>query len=163
MRGLGGPAIESGVPAELNDRFYPILLSRMDDPVTSAEAEAYFEKLIVLADEGIRSGRKYTVITTSNIMKFTAASRKHVADAQARYLSADRNDVTLAAFLPIDNSVIRGMMTAFRWVAPRLLQYVHVVPSLEAALDDALRALADNGTPFKGDLQALRRVLDLER
>lgn len=149
------------MPAELNDTFYPILLSRMEEPLAAAEADAYFTKLVRLADACIRTGERYVVIVTSDVVKFGAASRKQIAAAETRYLTPERNQVALAAYLPIDNSFVRGAVTALRWISPEIVKAVRVVPSLEVALHEALLVLNGNGTPFTGELVALRRALGL--
>jgi hypothetical protein len=151
------------VPAALNDRFYPILLSRFDEPVTVGEIDAYFQKLVPLADDGIRRGKRYVVIALNDPSKFTAATRKKVAAAQARYMTPKRDDVTLAAFIPIDNPIIRGAVTALSWVSPEIAKSIRCVPTLEAALNDALALLDANTTPFTGNLHDLRRTLGVQR
>jgi hypothetical protein len=147
------------VPAALNDRFYPILLSRTDEPVTDAELDAFFTKLAMLADEGIRKGERYVVIVLNDPTKFSPAGRRKVAEMQAHYVTPRRNDVTLAAFIPIDNAFVRGAVTALRWVSPDIVKSVQFVPTVDAALREALATLEANGTPFTGDLPALRRAL----
>jgi hypothetical protein len=149
------------VTAELNDTFYPILLSRIDEPVTLGEIENYFKKLVRLADDGLRKRERYVVIVVSDVVKFSAAGRRQVGEVQARYLTPQRNEVTLAAFVPVDNAFVRGIVTAVRWFAPDLVKSIELVSSLEVALDKALSALESNGTPFKGDRSALRRAMGL--
>jgi hypothetical protein len=152
---------DCAVPAALNDTFYPVLLSSVQEPLARAEIDAYFSKLILLADEGIRTGKKHVVIVTSDVMKFTATGRKQVADAQTRFMTAERDDATLAAFVPIDNSFVRGAVTALRWLSPEVVKSVRVVPSLKIALSEALSMLEAIGTPFVGDRVALSRALGL--
>lgn len=147
--------------AELNDAFYPVLLSRIEEPLALHEVEAYFKKLTSLADVGIRRRERYVVIVLSDVVKFSAAGRKQVAEVQARFLTRERNDVTLAAFVPIDNALVRGALTALRWLSPEIVQSVRIVPSLEVALHEGLELLASNGTPFTGERLALRRAMGL--
>jgi hypothetical protein len=149
------------VTAELNTDFYPILLSRFEEPLAAGQTDAYFRKLIALADAAIVKGERYVVVITSDAMKFGAAGRRQVAEAETRYLTPARNEVTLAAFVPIDNAFVRGGLTALRWIAPETVKAIRTVASLEVALDQALRVLEENGTPFKGELVALRRALGL--
>jgi hypothetical protein len=149
------------VPAELNDAFYPVLLSKIEEPLASQEIDAYFKKLVALADAAIRRRERYVVIVVSDVMGFTAAARRQVADAQARYLTRERNEVTIAAFVPIDNTFVRGAVTALRWLSPEIVKSIHVVASLEVALTEALRVLEEHGTPFKGERLALRRAIGL--
>jgi hypothetical protein len=149
------------VTAELNDTFYPILLSRIEEPLAPSELDRYFKKLVSLADAAISKREKYVVIVVSDVMKVNAAGRKQLALVQARYLTPERNDRTLAAFLPIDNAFVRGAVTALRWLSPELTKSIHVVASLEVALNEALRVLEANGTPFTGERPALRRALGI--
>jgi hypothetical protein len=150
------------VPASLNDAFYPVLLSRFDDPLTRSEADAYFQKLTALADKAIRKSERYVVIILNDVTKFTAAGRKQVAEAQARYLTPEQNAVTLAAFIPIDNAFVRGSVTALRWFAPEIVKSIRLVASLELAFAEALRMLDANGFPFGGNRQLLRLALGLQ-
>lgn len=151
----------AAVPAELNDTFYPILLSRMEEPLAPGETDAYFQKLVALADACLRTGERYVVIVTSDVVKFGAAGRKQVAEAETRYLTPARNGVTLAAYVPVDNAFVRGAVTALRWISPEIVKSIRVVASLELALHEALRTLHGNGTPFTGELAGLRRALGL--
>lgn len=151
------------VPAVLDDMFYPVLLSSVHEPLAHAEIDAYYSKLTMLADEAIRTRRKYVVIVISDVVHFTAAGRKIVTDAQARFMTAERNDATLAAFVPVDNMLVHGILTAMGWLAPEMIKSVRVVRSLEIALSEALSTLAANGTPFVGDHLALSRALGLHR
>jgi hypothetical protein len=152
---------DRAVSAVLDDSFYPILLSSMTEPVVREEVEAYFHKLIQLADAAIGEREKYVVIVTSDVTKFTAASRKLVADAQARFMTAARDSITLSSYVPIDNALVRGAATALRWIAPEIVKTIRFVPSLKVALDEALAALEANGTPYGGDRPALRRALGI--
>jgi hypothetical protein len=149
------------VPAILNDTFLPVLLSSMQEPLADGELDAYFKKLVALADEGIRARSKYVVIVTSDVTKFSATGRKHVAEAQARFMTSERDDVTLAAFVPIDNVFVRGAVTALRWLSPEVVKSIRVVASPELALSEALKMLEDSGTPFTGNRQALQRALGI--
>jgi hypothetical protein len=151
------------VPAALDDQFYPILLSRFDEPVTEGELDSYFQKLVVLADEGIRRKNRYVVIVLNDPTTFSAAGRKKVAAAQARYMTPKRDDVTLAAFIPVDNPIVRGAVTALRWVSPEIAKSIHCVPTLEAALKNAIASLEANSTPFTGNLYELRRTMGVQR
>jgi hypothetical protein len=147
------------VPADLDDTFYPVLLSRIEEPLARAEAEAYFRKIAELADRALRNGERYVVIVTSEVETFSAAGRRAVADAQAAHLTPERIAVALAALVPFDSAIVRGAMTALRWVSPRLVDSIQPVSSLDAAVDEALRILEANRTPFRGDVSALRRKL----
>jgi hypothetical protein len=149
------------VSATLNDSFYPILLSSMEEPLQQGELDAYFQKLIPLADAGIRKREQYIVIVLNDPMKFSAAARKKVLEAQARYLSPAQMDVTLASFVYVNSAFARGAVTALRWVAPELIKSVRLVANLEAAMNDALALLEAEGRPFRGNRQALRRELGL--
>ena len=134
----------------------------LDEPFLPGEIEAYLELLVAIADEGIRTGRRHVVIVTNDPTKVSAAGRRRVANAMALHLTPAQIDVTLASFLPIDSTVVRGMITAFRWFSPDTLKTLRVVSSMQSALDEALQTLEAHGTPFTGDYKALRRALQLE-
>jgi hypothetical protein len=149
------------VVAVLNDTFYPVLLSRIEEPLAPKELESYFQKLAGLADRAILKRERYVVIVMDDISKFSAAGRKQIAEVQARYVTPQRNDATLAAYASIDNAFVRGAVTAIRWFAPDLVRHLHVSASREDALDEALSALERRGTPFAGDFRALRAAMGL--
>jgi hypothetical protein len=149
------------VTAILIDAYYPILISRFVEPLTRVEADGYFQKLVALADEAIRKGERYVVISVTDATKFSAAGRKQIQDSQERYITPARNAVTLAAFVPIDNQFVRGAVTALSWFLPEVVKHIRVVRSVEVAFDETLRCLEEGGTPFTGDRQAVRRVLGL--
>lgn len=134
----------------------------MQEPLTRGEVEAYFEKLVALAEEGIRTGGKYVVIVTSDVTKFTARGRKYVAEAQARFMTAERDAITRAAFVPIDSALIRGAITALHWLSPDVAKHIRIVASMEIAFREALEVLEASGSPFRGDEIGLRRALGLQ-
>jgi hypothetical protein len=151
-----------GVPCVLNDAFYPIILMGLDEPYLPGEIEAYLEKLVSIADEGLRTGKRHVVIVTNDPTKVSAAGRRRVANCVALHMRQEQIDVTLVSFMPIDSALVRGAMTAFKWFSPDTLKSLRVVSSVESALREALVALQEQGTPFTGDLQALRQALRLE-
>lgn len=150
------------MPCILDNTFYPILLMGMDEPFGPGEIEAYLEKLVSIADEGLRTGKRHVVIVTNDPTKVSAAGRRRVANAVALHLSPAQIDVTLASFMPIDSALVRGAITAFKWFSSETLKTLCVVSSMQGALREALLALEEHGTPFRGDLAALRRALRLE-
>jgi hypothetical protein len=147
------------VPASLNDQFYPVLLSSISEPLKEGDLDGYFTKLVGLADRALRKGERYVVIVTNEVDALSAAGRKQVMATQARLLTPERNDVTLAAFMPLDNAFARGVVTAIRWVAPEIVKSIRFVPNLEQAMLSAIELLEAHGTPFRGDRLALRRAL----
>lgn len=147
--------------AVLNERFFPLLLSDMVEPLTIKELDDYFRKVAELADTGIRTGTRYAVIVLNDPMQMSALGRKQVAEVQARYLTRERNDVALAAYVRIESILARGAVTAISWISPEIVRHVQAVPSLEVALQKALQALEAHGTPFTGDLAAVRDALGL--
>jgi hypothetical protein len=151
------------VPAKLNEAFYPILLTQTDEPISDEELEAFFSRLARLADEAIKKSERYVVIVLNDPLKFTPAARKKLSAVQARYITKERNDVTLAAFIPVDNAIVRGAVTALGWVAPDLTKAIRFVRDHETALHEALAMLEARGTPYAGDLKALTSAVGLSR
>jgi hypothetical protein len=154
---------DCAVPAELYDVFFPVLLSTMQEPLADAELQAYFTKVAAIADTGLRTGTRHVVIVLNDVTKFTAAARKQVANAQARYITREQVAATLVAYVPNDSAFARGLVTAMRWISPEIVARIEFVASLDIALRKALSMLAANGTPFTGDEPALRRALGLRR
>lgn len=149
------------VTAILIEAYYPILISRFVEPLTRSDADAYFQKVVAIADEALRKNERYVVISITDVTKFSAGARKQIQDAQQRHITTERNDATLAAFVPIDNAFVRGAVTALSWFLPDVTKHVRIVRSVEVAFDETLRCLEEAGTPFSGDRVALRRVLGL--
>jgi hypothetical protein len=148
------------VATVLNDTFYPILLWSTSEPFAPGELDAHVIKLAAIADKGIRNRTRHVVVVTTTSVNLSAAGRKSVAAALHRHLTPAQNDVSLASFLPVDSTVIRGILTAFRWLSPESVKSVRMESSPGAALEAALKALEAYGTPFTGDRQALRRAFD---
>lgn len=99
----------------LNDAFYPIILMGFDEPFAAGEIEAYLVRLVAIANEALRTRQRHVVIVTNDPLKVSAAGRRRVADAVALHMTPEQIDVTLASFLPIDSTLIRGVLTAFPW------------------------------------------------
>jgi hypothetical protein len=145
----------------LNDRFFPILLMGFQDPFVPGELDAYYKRLAQIADIAIGRRLKLVAIATSDPMVVSTAGRKQIAQALRTHLTQVQIAATAASFLPIDNTLVRGVLTAFRWLAPDTIENLHVTPNMEEALREALRALRELGTPFTGNIPALRRELKL--
>jgi hypothetical protein len=131
----------------------------MEEPLSRADVEGYFGELIRIVDEGIRAQQRLVVIVTSDATKFTAAGRKVVAEAESRYMSAERYAAVVASYVPTDNALMRGALTALGWLAPNMVKSIRLVPSLESALTQALQTLETSGSPFRGDRQELQRAV----
>jgi hypothetical protein len=147
------------MPARLDGTFVPVLLSSMEEPLSRADMEAYFGELIRIVDEGLRARQRLVVIVTSDATKFTAAGRKIVAEAEARFMSEERYAAIVASYVPTDNALMRGALTALGWLAPNIVKSIRLVPSLEIALTQALQTLETSGSPFRGDRRELQRAV----
>jgi hypothetical protein len=149
------------VAASLNERFFPILLMALEDPFVPGELEVHYKRLAQISD--IANGRriKLVAIVTSDPMVVSAGGRRQVVQALRSHLSPVQIAATAASFLPVDSTLVRGVLTAFRWVSPDAVKTLRVTPSMEEALREALLALRELGTPFTGNVPALRRELKL--
>jgi hypothetical protein len=147
--------------AVLDDRFYPVILFEVAEPFAPGELDAYFQRLRGLADEALRQGRKHVVISMNQKVSMSAAGRSAVAAATKRHLTPAQIDATAATLLVMTSPLERGVVTAFGWLFPETVKSIRPVASRQAALDEALRTLDSLGTPFTGDLEALRDALGL--
>jgi hypothetical protein len=150
-----------GVPVSLNDRFFPLLLMSFYEPYAPGELDRHYTRLAAIADEAIRRQLRLVVILTSDPSLVSTVGRKQSADSLRRCMSPKQVDVTAASFVTVDSPLVRGVLTAFRWLSPDTLKTLRVTATMQQALDQALVALDQLGTPLQGDLAALRKELGL--
>jgi hypothetical protein len=145
----------------LNDAFYPIVLVGMYEPYSAEEVDDYFTRLLAIFKWGVRTHTRHVVILIHDPTQASAAGRRQMAEAHKQRVTRAQNELTLACFVPIDNAIMRGMITAFSWFAPDIVKTLRCVATMEDALQQALQVLAAQGTPFVGDMRALRAALKL--
>jgi hypothetical protein len=150
------------VPVTLNDRFFPLLILSFRDPFLPGELELHYKKLAKIADHALERRLRTVAILTNDPSGVSAAGRKQSADALRTCMTPAQVDVTALSLVAVDSAFVRGVLTAFRWLSPDgTLKSLRVTATMQQALDEAIEALESLGTPFKGDLAALKKELGL--
>lgn len=150
------------MPISLNDKFFPLLILSFRDPFLPGELDRHYKKLAQIADYALERQLRTVAILTSDPSLVSPTGRKQSAEALRIHMTPAQVDVTLASFIAIDNAFVRGVVTAFRWLsADGTLKSLRFIATMQQAMDQALEALEGAGTPFKGDLAALKKELNL--
>lgn len=147
--------------AFVDDRFYPVVLIELSEPIAPGELDAYFQRLSAIADKSLRRGRKHVVIATNQTVSMSAAGRKAVAAATKEHMTPAQIEASAAMLIVMKSALERGVVTAFGWLFPETMKHVRAVASMQDAYDEALRTLESLGTPFEGERAALRAALGI--
>lgn len=132
----------------VDDRYSPLLVCAHIREVQVAQA-AWCESMVLgIAEREYAAGKRVLVIHDATQAKMASAElRKFWAD------SGIRNRAHVATLF-LDNTIVmptpllRGIMTAVRWLNPQAANF-RVFGTLDAAITDAVRLLAASGHPVK--------------
>lgn len=127
---------------------YPFILQGFPrGPKTEAEIAALFDEMAVVGRRAVETGALHVVIALGD-ESFTAAERRIIANRMAR-APADQAARVIGAFAVIESTLARGVLTALRWLAPR------VIPVVAAATPDEAVDLAEACLTAHGVMPAL--------
>jgi hypothetical protein len=98
---------------------------------TEAELGALFDQMAIVGRRAVESRALHVVVALGD-ENFTAAERRIIANRMAR-APADEAARVVGAFAVIDSTLARGVLTALRWLAPR------VIPVVAAATPETAR------------------------
>jgi len=127
----------------LNDAHYPLVLMSFRDGVCSpADYRALFTRFQSLATNAIKRDTYHVTITVSTA-GLSPTDRKLVGELTNDVPRAEI-DRTLGAFVIDQRAVVRGMITALRWISPKMPN-LRAVSSVDHALSGALECLAVRG------------------
>jgi hypothetical protein len=127
---------------------YPFILQGFPRGAkTEAEIGALFDEMAIVGRRAVESGALHVVIALGD-ENFTAAERRIIAHRMAR-APADQAARVVGAFAVIESAIARGVLTALRWLAPR------VIPVVAAATPDEAIDLAEKCLDAQGVIPAL--------
>ena len=146
----------------LDDRFFPILITRWSGKPTLALAETYFRWHDLMLDRAAFEETKVVHVTDANGAKQPEASvRKFLADSAAA--RSNVADLALRSYVTLESKLVRGVLTVIGWVMGEAKSKPVMTASLEEALTQALGDLDASkiARPRGLDPQAYQRGLGL--
>jgi hypothetical protein len=139
---------------KIDDTHYPIVLTTIDAHATPQDIERFFAAMRRLGDRAIREDSYYVSIsvvaaTFAPLLRAKIAEEvKKTTDAQLRR--------SLATFVVVSSPLVRGALTAAKWMAPDSLRTVTPVASWDEALELATSALRARSIPLPPAISRLR-------
>ena len=127
----------------VNTEHYPFVLSSYrGDSFPEEMLAAMFEQTAKIARTAIADGSHHVVVTLGGA-NMNAAQRKIVADLLAdfpqKYLER-----SVGSFVIVPSALVRGAMTALRWISPKLVM-VESVATIEEAMRQGTARLRERG------------------
>jgi len=119
---------------------FPLVVSHWSTAMDSDEVNDYFDQLDRVIDRAQREGVRYVSVSCGG-SNLTAAMRKVVAERASKIPTA-RAALNIASFVVLDNALLRGAVTAIKWISSKNMQNVFPVATLEEGLAKAKSALA---------------------
>jgi hypothetical protein len=127
----------------INTDHYPFVLSSYrGDSFPEPMLVAMFEKTAKIAEKAIADGSHHVVLTLGGA-NMNAAQRKIVADLLVDF-PAEYMERAVGSFVIVPSALVRGAMTALRWIAPKLVM-VESVASIEEAVRQGAARLRERG------------------
>lgn len=123
---------------------FPLIIVRWAGPVSERELARFFTTMDGLADRAALAGTHYAVISDGEA-DFTAMQRKQIADWTAGF-PEQRARWDLGNFVVLKSAAARGVLTAIRWLSPKLSK-VFVFASFDEAQAAARERIASSVTP----------------
>lgn len=128
----------------VDSRAWPIVFATWFGAATEKLAEHYFEQQTRLFDRARREGQPFILISdTFAATRPSATARKRIAELTTAQ-PADVPGLSLSSYIVIENALIRGAVTALRWVTTSM-DASETVESIDVAIERALAALDEAG------------------
>jgi hypothetical protein len=138
----------------IDDTHYPIVLTTSDATATPEQIERFFAAMRALGDRAIREDSYYVSISVV-ATAFAPLLRAKIAE-EVKKTSEAQLRRSLGTFAIVASPVVRGALTAAKWLAPDSLRTVTPVASWDEALDLATAALRTRGIPLPPAIGRLR-------
>lgn len=141
--------------------FYPLVLtSYVGSTHSESDHRAQFEQMGVLARRAMKEGTHHVAVALGGA-SMTAAERKFVGqlvdEFPPEYLAR-----TAASYVVVSNPVVRGIITALRWVQPKL-SHIEAVSSIDEAMTAAVASARKHRLPLEATaISGARRWLENE-
>ncbi len=133
----------------VESKFYPyVLMSYRGEHHGEAELRIMLERTRVIGQNALRAGTRHVYVTLGSTT-MTAADRKLMASLMVDF-PAELLALILGMYVIVENPIVRGALTALRWISPKLVM-IEPVSSIQAAMDAAEATLGKHGIPVKKD------------
>ncbi|APR87806.1 hypothetical protein A7982_13155 [Minicystis rosea] len=118
----------------VNQDYYPFVLQSYPlSSNTESDYRAMMDAMAKVAQRAIERDTYHVVLTLGGA-EMSAAERKYVASLLETW-PKHYMDRTVGSFVVVPNAIVRGVITALRWMAPKLVNVETV-----ATIDDAVLA-----------------------
>ena len=129
----------------ISTEFYPfVLTSYRAQSNSEADYRDMFERTAEIARKSIRD-RTFHVSISWGATILSAAERKVIGQLLDEY-PKQYFDRVIGAYVIVPNALTRGVMTALRWIAPKLVS-VESVASVDAAIRESDARLKKHAIP----------------
>ncbi len=141
-------------------RFYPfVLMSFRGDP-TESEYRALFDSLAQISRKALRESTKHVCITVSSC-NISPQNRKLVASLTEKHPEELMGPV-IGSYVIVDSTILRGLLTALRWLSPKLAK-LETPGSPDEAMTAALACLRKHRVDvFSAEVMGARNWLKTE-
>lgn len=137
-------------------RHWPVVFATWFDEPTESLVRSYFEVHATLLERARSNKEPFVLVTDTFATKQPAAkARKLIADltnAQPAYAAS----MTIGSVIIIENAILRGVVTALRWILPRMAES-ETVGSVAGAIDYANATLGKHGIQRPASLATYKR------
>jgi hypothetical protein len=134
----------------IDDTHYPIVLQTIDPEATVAMIERFFAEMRRIADRAIREDTYYVEITDCPAV-FPPVQRAKLTE-EIKKSSLAQQKRSLGTFVIVESGLVRGALTAVKWMVPESLKNVTPVASWDEAFGRATATLRANGIPLPATL-----------
>jgi hypothetical protein len=146
----------------VESKFYPyLLMSTRGNTHTEPELRAMLEATAAVGRTALRNGTKHVSVAIGGA-NMSASERKTLARLMEDF-PKELLDLILGSYVIIDSPILRGALTALRWLSPKLVM-IEAVSSVPAAMAAAAAALEKHGIAVDaGRVDGARRWLQKEQ
>jgi hypothetical protein len=128
---------------------YPLVLLDMGGADrTTEDIRAFFAGFHNVNDRARATKSRYVIIGMTRLTP-TAQERRVIAEEANRFSPGDRT-LCAGAIIVVQNSLVRGVMTALGWLMPSFRSIIELAPNTGRAVEIAADRLRAMGTPLSG-------------
>ncbi len=133
---------DGGSTIVVDTQHWPVVFATWFGDPTEAAVTRYFEVHDTLFVRARKERKPFVLVTdAAHAHRPSPKVRKLIAD-KTNAQPSDAAELTLGSIIVVENTLIRGVVTALTWILPRLKDS-QTVGSIEDAVDVALRMLDD--------------------
>jgi hypothetical protein len=132
--------IDGASTVVVDSRHWPVVFATWFDEPTERLVRSYFDNHAKLLERARANREPFVLVTDTFATKQPSAkARKLIADltnAQPAYAAT----LTIGSIIVIENAILRGVVTALRWILPRMADSESIA-TIGAAVDRSLQIL----------------------